>query len=55
MKKLIYVFTLFIATTAYVNAQDWIDYKSEDLAFISEYPKEPKKNSARRRNCCWNT
>ena len=43
MKKLIYVFTLFIATTEYVNAQEWIDYKSEDLAFISEYPKEPKR------------
>jgi hypothetical protein len=43
MKKLIYVITLFIATTAFVNAQEWIDYKSEDLAFIAKFPQQPER------------
>ncbi|MEJ6792676.1 MAG: hypothetical protein QNK89_08120 [Lacinutrix sp.] len=43
MKKLIFVFTLFIATTIFVNAQDWINYNSQDLAFVANFPEEPKR------------
>ncbi|MBQ0786255.1 MAG: hypothetical protein KBT69_02065 [Oceanihabitans sp.] len=45
MKKVLYVITLFIVATVNVNAQDWIDYKSEELAFISEFPNEPERTT----------
>ncbi|QRM90193.1 hypothetical protein FG167_13430 [Lacinutrix sp. WUR7] len=43
MKKVLFVITLFIVATVNVNAQDWIDYKSEDLAFIAKFPAEPTR------------
>lgn len=43
MKNLFHFIALFLVTTLIVNAQDWIDYKSEDLAFIAEFPGEPER------------
>jgi len=45
MKKVLFVITLFIVATVNVNAQDWIDYKSEDLAFIAKFPNEPERSA----------
>ena len=43
MKKFIYSFFLFLICSSFTVAQDWIDYKSEDLAFIAEFPSEPTR------------
>lgn len=45
MKKVLFVIALFIVATVNVNAQDWIDYKSEDLAFIAKFPNEPERSA----------
>lgn len=42
MKKSIYLFLLFFVATLGVDAQEWVNYKSEELAFIAEFPNQPK-------------
>lgn len=42
MKKLFYIITFFVASTTFINAQDWVDYKSEEFAFITKFPEQPK-------------
>jgi len=43
MKNLFFALTLFITCSSLSIAQDWINYKSEELAFIAEFPSEPTK------------
>ncbi|AXO79164.1 hypothetical protein DZC78_01795 [Olleya aquimaris] len=42
MKKLFYLFLLFFVVTLGVDAQEWVNYKSEELAFIAEFPNQPE-------------
>lgn len=44
MKNLFFALTLFITCSSLSIAQDWINYKSEELAFIAEFPETPKKS-----------
>ncbi|WP_339873966.1 hypothetical protein [Olleya marilimosa] len=41
MKNIFFVLTLFLVSAITVSAQEWIDYKSEELAFIAKYPVQP--------------
>ena len=43
MKKLLILFTLCILFSPLAIAQDWQKYKSEDLAFIANFPEEPTR------------
>ncbi|WP_156875587.1 hypothetical protein [Lacinutrix venerupis] len=43
MNKLIYSLTLFVLCSTVAFSQDWINYKSEDLTFIAEFPSQPKR------------
>ncbi|MEL0642986.1 hypothetical protein V6251_01240 [Olleya sp. Ti.3.14] len=41
MKNIIFALTLFLVSTLNASAQEWIDYKSEEHAFIAKYPVQP--------------
>ena len=43
MKKLILFIGICVLSAHMVDAQDWTKYKSEDLAFIADFPEEPKR------------
>ncbi|WP_298420867.1 hypothetical protein [uncultured Kordia sp.] len=43
MKKTFLVLTVLFLSFSTVDAQDWTKYKSEDLAFVATFPKEPKR------------
>ncbi|WP_397362780.1 hypothetical protein [Olleya sp. R77988] len=41
MKKTIFLLAFLITTSTVVQAQDWVNFKSEKLEFIADYPAEP--------------
>ena len=43
MKKVVLLMSVFLLSFSTANAQEWIKYKSEDLAFVANYPKEPER------------
>lgn len=43
MKKSFFLIVAFLVVTNSVLAQEWIKYKSDDLAFIAMYPDTPER------------
>lgn len=43
MKKVFLLVLVFFLSHSTVSAQEWINYKSEDLAFVASFPKEPTR------------